>query len=302
MLAALAAAAYAAPLTLPKPAHVEMVVVKTQENVRAGKIQSGSSEVRYDKTIEARDGGYRVTLKPTATKLPDAGPEAAKAMAAMNGLMNRTIVYVADESLRPSAIEDWPGMVAEIRKAMTGLSNGDANTSKAVDAAVGMFATMSAEQAASTLLKEDGFLSIATNVELDPGKPATGESMIPSPMGGPPIKSHVSLALRKVDTARGVASLRWTQTLDPDSARASIAQMAQTMMARMGPEGNKPEVKAMFEKMSFDRTSNCDFEVDLKTGLPTKADCEALLKVTDPTTGEGGGRNERWAITQTLKN
>jgi len=303
ILAALAATAtYAAPLDLPRTAKVEMVVVKTREDVRAGKTMRNSAETRYDKTIEAKGEGYRVTLKPTATKLPISGPEAAKVEAALGGLMNRTMVYVADESLAPSSIEDWPGLVAEIRKSMTTLASGDKDVAKNLDAAISMFANMSPEQAAGLLLKEDGFLSIPINVELEPGKPATAEDLMPSPLGGSPIKTRTALVVQKVDTARGVATLRWTQTLDPESLRASMAQMVQAMMARMGPEANKPEAKTMFEKMSFDHTSACDYEVDIKSGLTTKADCEAKIKLTDPATGETGGRNEYWAITQTLKN
>lgn len=296
------AAAYAAPLALPKPTRLEMVVVKTQEDIRDGKTVRGGSEVRYDKTIETREGGYRVTLKPTATKLSDDSPDRAKALAAMSGLMSRTIIYTADPSLQPLAIEDWPSMAIEIRKSMAGLAGDNAEAAKSMDAAASMFANMSAQQAAGLMLKEDGFLSIATNVELSPDKPAIAESLIPSPLGGSPIKGHVTLALQNVDKARGVAYLRWTQTLDPESVRASLAQLAQTMMARMGSDAAKPEVKTIFEKISFDRTSRCDFEVDLKTGLPIKADCNSKLQVVDPVSGGSGGRNEHWVITQTLKN
>jgi hypothetical protein len=303
MLAALAAAAstYAAPLDLPKTARVEMVVVKTREDVRAGKTTRNSGETRYDKTIEATGDGYRVTLKPIATKLP-AGPETAKVEAALGGLMTRTMVYTADGSLAPSSIEDWPGLVAEVRKSMTTLTAADKDAAKGVEAAMSMFAGMSPEQAAGLFLKEDGFLSIPINVELEPGKPVSSENMTPNPLGGAPIKTRSALVVQKVDAARGVATLRWTQTLDPESLRASMAQMVQAMMARMGPEANRPEARAMFEKMSLDRTSACDYEVDIKSGLTTKADCEAKIKLTDPTTGETGGRNEYWAITQTLKN
>jgi hypothetical protein len=303
ILAALAAAAetYAAPLDLPKAAKVEMVVVKTREDVRAGKTTRNSGETRYDKTIEVQGDGYRVTLKPTSVKLPQT-PATAKAEAAMSGLMAMTFNYTADDSLRPTAVEDWPKLMAEVRKSMQTLAGDSPEAAKAMDAAVSMFSGMSAEQAASVFLKEDGFLSIPINVELEPGKPVTTEDSIPSPLGGPPIKADTALVLQKVDAARGVAALRWTQTLDPESTRASIAQMMQAMMARMGPEANKPEAKAMFEKMSFDRSSACDYEVDMKTGLTLKADCESKLSLTDPTTGETGGRNEYWAITQTLKN
>lgn len=298
---AMAAATYAAPLTLPKTAKVEMVVVKTREDIRAAKTTRNTGETRYDKTIEAAGDGYRITLKPTAIKLPDT-PAAAKAEAAMNGLMNLTFVYAADDSLRPTAVEDWPKLVSEVGKSMRALAGNDKTAAQAMDAAVSMFSGMSPEQAASVFLKEDGFLSLPINAALEPGKPVTFEDMLPSPLGGPPIKSQATLSLVKVDASRGVAALRWTQTLDPASARASIAQMVQAMMARMGPEADRPEVKAMFEKMSFDRTSACDYEVDLKNGLPLKADCESKISLTDPATGETGHRNEYWAITQTLKN
>lgn len=298
---AMAAATYAAPLDLPKTAKVEMVVVKTREDIRAGKTTRNSGETRYDKTIEARDGGYRVTLKASSIKLPDT-PAAAKAEAAMSSLMKMTFVYAADDDLRPTAVEDWPRLMAEFRKGMQALAGDDEGAAKAMDAAVSMFSGMSAEQAAGVFLKEDGFLSIPINVELELGKPATAEDSIPNPLGGPPIKADTALVLRKVDAARGVAALRWTQTLDPESTRASLTQMMQAMMARMGPGADKPETKAMFEKMSLDRTSACDYEVDMKTGLTLKADCESKLSVTDPSTGQTGQRNEYWVITQTLKN
>lgn len=299
--AALAAATYAAPLTLPKTAKVAMAVVKTREDIRAGKTTRNTGETQYDKTIQAQGEGYRVTLKPTSIKLPDGLP-AAKAEAAMSGLMNLTFVYTTDDSLRPTAVEDWPRLVTEVRKSVEALAGDDKTTAQAMDAAVSMFSGMSPEQAASVFLKEDGFLSLPINASIEPDKPTTYEDMLPNPMGGPPIKSQGALALVKVDTARGMAVLRWTQTLDPASARASISQMMQAMLARMGPEGNKPEVKVRLEKMSFDRTSACDYEVDLKTGLTTKADCESKISLTDPMTGETGQRNEYWAITQTLKN
>lgn len=303
ILAALVAAAatYAAPLDLPKTAKVEMVVVKTREDVRAGKTTRNSGETRYDKTIEAQGDGYRVTLKPTSVKLPST-PVTAKVEAAMGDLMNRTLVYTTDDSLRPSAVEDWPGLMAEMRKSMLTIAGDDKDVAKAMDSVMTMFEGMSPEQGAAVFLKEEGFLSLPINVELEPGKPMTYDEMLPSPMGGAPIKSNSALALQKVDTARGVAALRWTQALDPESMRASIAQMMQAMMARMGPEADKPEVKAMFKKMKLDRTAACDYEIDLKSGLTTKADCEAKITLTDPTTGETGGRNEYWAITQTLKN
>lgn len=300
-LALAAAQVFSAPLDLPKTARVEMVVSKTREDVRGGKTTRVTSETRYDKTIETRPQGYRVTLKPTSVKLPST-PETAKVEAAMGDLMNRPVVYVADEGLKPSTVEDWPGFVAEMRKSMLALAGDDKDVAKAMTSVVVMFEGLSPEQAAGILLKEEGLISLPINVELEAGKPFTYEEMIASPMGGSPIKSNGALAVQKVETGRGVAVLRWTQTLDPGSMRASLALTMQKLMAGMGPEADRPEVKAMLAKMTFDRTSACDYEIDLKSGLPVKTDCEVKITLTDPATGETGARNEYWAITQTLKN
>lgn len=301
-LAAVAAATFAAPLTLPKTARVEMVVERSRDDLRGGQTQRSTSRTRYEKTIEARGEGYRVTLKPLETKLPDT-PETAKVETALGELMNRTLVYTADESLAPEAIEDWPALSADVSKAMSALVAGDREAAKGVEAMTSMFSSLNAEQAASVFLKEDGFQSIPVNAQIDPAKPVVYPEVIPSPLGGPPVKSIVTLAVEKVDAARGVATLEWTQALDPESTRATVTQMIDAIMARMGPEAAKqPEMRAKFEKMVFDRTSTCDFEVDLKSGLPSRTTCESRLKVTDPITGELNGRTERWVITQALKN
>ena len=298
----LAAEAFSAPLTLPKAARVEMTVERSREDLRAGQTQRSTSQTRYEKTIEAQGQGYRVTLKPLETKLPDT-PEAAKAEAALGELMNRTMVYTADESLAPEAIEDWPALVADVRKAMTALGGDKPEAAKGLEAMTAMFSSMSAEQAASVFLKEDGFLSIPVNAQLDPAKPAAYTETIPSPLGGPPVKSIVTLAVEKVDASRGIAALRWTQALDPESTLATVTQMVEAILKRMGPEAaNNAELRAKFEKMVFDRTATCDYEVALKSGLPTKAICESKLQVTDPATGQLNGRTERWVITQSLKN
>lgn len=297
----LAAEAFSAPLTLPKAARVEMTVERSREDQRSGQTQRSSSQTRYEKTIEARGDGYRVTLKPVETKLPDT-PGAAEAEAALGALMNRTMVYTADEDLAPQAIEDWPALAADVAKAMTAMAGDKPEAAKGLVAMTSMFSSMTAEQAASVFLKEDGFQSIPVNVELDPAKPAVGTEIIASPMGGPPIKSIVTLSLEKVDKARGVAILKWAQVLDPESTQASVTQMVEAILQRMGPEAAKSsEMRAKFEKMTFDRTSTCDFEVALKTGLPTRTTCESRLKVTDPATGQLNSRTERWVITQSLK-
>ncbi|MFT4252736.1 MAG: hypothetical protein QM608_09645 [Caulobacter sp.] len=307
LLIALAAAAatFSAPLDLPKTAQVEMVVVKSREDVRDGKPGAPvSGKTVYAKTIEAQGDGYRVTLKPLSTELPKVGSaqDQAKVQAALAGLASRTYVYTADDSLAPVAIEDWPTVVAEMTKAFQAMAGDDPNAAKAMNAAMGLFSRMTPEQAAATMLKEDSLLTVPVNMELEVGKPLAYDDQIASPFGGAPIKAKGAVSVEKIDEARGVGVVRWSRTLDPESTTAMIAKVIETMATQMGPDAQKPEVKAMFAKMKFENTSGCLYEIDLKSGLPLKADCESTTAVTDPSSGQLNGRTERWAITQTLKN
>lgn len=303
---ALAASTYAAPLTLPKVARVESTVTKSREDLRGG-VTSPAQLVTtvYEKTIEARGDGYRVTLKPLTSdlsKIAGAADQQAKLQSALAGLAMRTYVFTADDSLAPLAMEDWPAVTADMRKGFAVLAGDSPDAAKALDATMGMFERMSPEQAASVMLKEDAFLSTPVNVELDTGKPVTYSQEGPNPLGGPPIRSNGSIVAERIDQARGVAVLRWSETLDPASASVAVAGFAKTLMDRMGPEAQKPEARALLDNMKIERATSCLYEVDLKIGLPLKADCEAKTAVTDPKTGQLNGRTERWLITQTLKN
>lgn len=302
----LAASTYATPLTLPKVARLETTVVKSRQDLRAGVTSPAQSLTTvYDKTIEARGEGYRVTLKPISNDLAKATASAdqqVQLQAAMSGLLMRAYVFTADESLAPTAIEDWPGVTADMRKGFSALAGNSAEAGKALDATMSVFERMSPEQAASVMLKEDTFLSTPINVDLEVGKPVTYEQEGPNPLGGGPIRSNGSIVAEKVDQARGVATLRWSETLDPASAGSAVTAFAKTLLARMGPQAEKPEASAMLSAMKIERGTTCLYEMDLKIGLPVKADCESKTAVTDPATGQLNGRTERWLITQTLKN
>lgn len=299
---AMAASTFSAPLTLPKVARVEMSVERSREDVRNGEIKSASSFTRYDKTIEARDGGYRVTLKPVETRLPElpSATEQAKLQAAVENLTNHTFVYAADESLAPRSMEGWSGVMAEIRKTLTALVGDSSEGRQALEAVLPVFERMTPQQAAAILLKEDGFLTIPVNVDLESGKPHTYEDLLPNPLGGPPIKADGVIALEKIDAARNVALVRWTLALNAQSAKDSMALALEALAARMPQKPGAPDPRTALASLKLDRTSGCLYEIDLTSGLPLKADCESLITSSDPS-GQTATRTERWVITQSLK-
>lgn len=300
LVLALAAEAYAAPLTLPKAAKVEMRVERSREDVRAGKTTKGQSTAVYDKTIETTADGYRVTLKPTSVTQPAMGSatDQAKLAAAIEQVSQQTFVYTADANLRPEAMEDWAQVVGTIRAALTKIVGDKPEGAQAIEMVTTMFSRMTPEQAAGVILREDGFLSLPVNLELAAGQSKTWQEGLPNPMGGPPIIADGKIVVETIDAARGVAALRWTQALDPASTRASMTVALKAMAAQLGKTDAAPTI----EKLKLERTSSCLYEITLKTGLPTKADCTSLIAGSDPTSGQTATRTERWVITQTLKN
>lgn len=297
---ALAAEAYSAPLALSKPARIEMRVERSREDVRAGATTKAQSTTVYDKTIEPAGDGYRVTLKPVSITPPrvDSPSEQAKLQAAVEQVSQQTFVYRADANLRPQAMEDWPKIVATVRQALTKVVGDKPEAAQAIEMVSASFGRMTPEQAAGVMLREDGFLSLPVNVTLAAGQSKTYRESLPNPMGGPAIQSDGALVVEKIDTARGVGALRWTQALDPESTRASMTIALKAMAAQLG----KTDAAPIIEKLKLERTSTCLYEVDLKTGLPTKAECGSMITGSDPTSGQTAARNERWVITQTLKN
>lgn len=297
---ALAAEAYAAPLSLPKPAHIEMRVERSREDVRGGKATKGQSTAVYDKTIAPAGDGYRVTLKPISVTQPAMGSasDQAKLQAAIEQVTQQTFVYKTDAALRPEAMEDWPQVVATIRSALTKIVGDKPEGAPAVEMVSAMFSRMTPEQAASVILREDGFLTLPVNLKLAAGQSKTWQDSLPNPMGGPPITADGKIVVETIDRARGIGVLRWTQALDPASTRASMTIALKAMAAQLGKTDAGPTI----EKLTLERSSNCLYEIDLKTGLPTKADCATLIAGSDPTSGQTATRTERWVITQALKN
>ncbi|NQE62009.1 hypothetical protein [Caulobacter sp. RHG1] len=297
---ALAAEAYSAPLALPKVAKVEMRVERSREDIRAGKTTKGQSTAVYDKTIETTADGHRVTFKPVSVTQPDMGSptDQAKLAAAIEQVSQQTFVYTADANLRPVAVEDWPQVVTTIRSALTKIVGDKPEGAQAIEMVTAMFSRMTPEQAAGVILREDGFLSMPVNLQLAAGQSKTWQENLPNPMGGPPIIADGKIVVETIDAARGVAALRWTQALDPASTRASMTIALKAMAAQLGKTDAAPTI----EKLKLERTSSCLYEITLKTGLPTKADCSSLIAGSDPTSGQTATRTERWVLTQTLKN
>jgi hypothetical protein len=98
-----------------------------------------------------------------------------------------------------------------------------------------------------------------------PGVPVDADGYMTSGLGGPPILVRERFELASVDRDRGVALIRFSQALDPDSAAASMREG----MQRLARDAGRPldEVITQFEGgLSHTTTVSC--ETDLETGVP----------------------------------
>jgi hypothetical protein len=282
-------------LDLPLPSRIEQAVHHSREETRGDATQSMWVDTRSQVTLDANEAGdaHRVTLKLLERKV--SSPELEPMLAAT---VPATMVYEADESLRPTKIEDWDQIKVQqlsfVAKAMPALK---APMEK-------MYASLSPETAAAMMLKEQAYLSVGQNIGVTLGAPTLYDIESPSPFGGAPIKLKGQISLESFDDKAKVATVRWTEKPDPESTMAAGLKLAGQLA---GPEKSTEIAKAAeaMRSVKMDITKGCLFEIDTVNGLVRKADCEETIVATDGTGGPNGSskRSERWVMTQTvLKN
>jgi hypothetical protein len=195
-----------------------------------------------------------------------------------------------DDSLTPTRVRNWPQMQETIFKAM-GAASADP---KIMDGVRAMYSAMTDQQAAS-LFKEQSLVGLGQGVALEVGKPQPYEGNVPNLMGGPPIKTSGAFKLESYDGQASRAVVTWTQALDPQSTAASMKVAIGLLLQRVAPE-KAAEAKAQFTDLTMERHDHCRYEIDVATGLASKADCVVTLKTG--TASQAATRTEEWLITQ----
>lgn len=276
------------PIDLPKGAVIDITIQTTKTEVRAGKAPpAATGTFQYRQTLTPKGDGYRVHQVMTGSKFPEGAQPSAQESQMLTAASELT--YLADSDLAPAEMIDWPATVDRLMAVIAKAS--DEESKPALEQTRKMFQGMSPQMAAQVMLKEQTLLAMPQMMALDRSEALEQEQQVPNPLGGPPIDSLFRVELVSIDKAASRAVIRSTQTLDPKSMAQSM-QAAMTQMAQAMGAGPAPKDFAM------DRTMTCTYDMDLKTGLTAKVDCD--MKATFTAAGKTGGRNERTVITQTL--
>ncbi|PVM84766.1 hypothetical protein DDF62_21920 [Caulobacter radicis] len=295
---AMLASTFSAPLNLPPSARVEVTVEQSSQEPRIMLENDGgqgydqtSSSARYESLIERQGEGYRVTR----TLLERRPPDGTSRLQAVTDAPPR-LVYAADRDLKPLRIEEWSRFVSDMRAALKGAVRSDMDR-QYVAMATSALSKMPPEDAAHGFLEAEMELAAPINAVFVGGAPVTSQEVFPS-ASGQDVKIPVVLTLERVDEARGVAVLRRVQTFDAKAMDALLAQVQDVVKERLGPTLTTPEEV----KVKVESSETCLYEIGLKTGLPTRAECEHKTVTTPPAPHEPTTRTDRWVITQILKN
>lgn len=286
-LSATAAAAEALPVKLANGAAWTITVDHLRERQPPGSETQSTRLATVSDAVWTQSGEHgRLTLTPRDVKV-----NRVAGLDPQNLLAGAAVLEV-DETLAPIRVVNWD----ELRGKILAESRKSAPDSKVAAEMEGMLNRLSEAQAAQIVARSWSMVALGQGAELELDEEAAYEDTLPNPLGGPPIKSVGRFRLESLDKGAGRAFVVWNQSLDPDSASASIQQALQDMAGRITPE-RADEARKALAGAKVTRDDACRHEIDIPTGLAVNVVCTSETAVT--VDGKTGVSRERWTISQT---
>jgi hypothetical protein len=298
---ALMASAMSLKLALPNPARVETTIAYSYEQSGGFESVRKATHLRYEKVIAAQEGGYRVSrrtleFRPTAQA---AAPGVVEAI--VDALPARDLTYLADPNLMPQSVENWYDLSSRVHSEIAKSAGVDPADGSSI-VSLSLWATTSPADAVHYALSGEVLLARAIGAAFQTGKPVVTEDPRAFLFNGEDIASKSVLSLETIDQARGIAVLRYRREADAKALKIILDEVFSDILREHALVEGGPVDAKNFTAPQFEDTTTCRYEVDLATGLPTKAECENTARRTDLEFLRVITYKERWAITQTLKN
>jgi hypothetical protein len=143
-----------------------------------------------------------------------------------------------------------------------------------------------------------GVVSRIQGLSLTIGKPLSASVQMTNPLGRDPLQGVESATLVSLDKASGTAVIRWRQTLDPASFKAFVENILAAAGAADLSADQIAEMRTSLAGAAYADETQCDVQLDTRSGLATRAECLTKQDVT--TRGKTQHIDERWLVTQTL--
>jgi hypothetical protein len=147
-----------------------------------------------------------------------------------------------------------------------------------------------------TMVADLAIAARAQGMSLIPGQAVTSRPAVSSPLPGVGARADETWTLVSVDSAAKRAVVRWSRTVDPESFKASLADLLKFAAKVKDPKMQQagPDLAAA----AFAQQEVCRYEIDLPTGLAAKAECtrESSLVLK----GGATKTSDSWTLTQSL--
>lgn len=292
----------------------------TKTETRNGSVKVSGSDTRYRNDFVLGDDGYAVkkTVISTVITLPD-GQKIDDKSTSPEAVLMRNIIgsvsemnFVADESLSPVRIENWPALRDRSKAAVLEAVKVAAKSAneKVPDEVVqtltqvfdSVLGKLSSEQAAELYLKVDTLMALPHNVGLERNKPLAGEGTVNVPIGNYPMTMREAITLTEWNPERNSARLTYSYSPSPESLKAFFTDFMPRMLKQMGaPEKAIQEMQDALSKDTtgvFDMSTLCNYDMAIDTGLVRKGTCTQTTTVS--MAGENMKKVEAYEFSESL--
>jgi hypothetical protein len=201
--------------------------------------------------------------------------------------------YSTDATLTPRRVDNWD----EIRRLNLEAAEKADFTPAMIEQAKAMYASITAEGAASILVPQLPMLALGQGTKLEIGVSSASKDGATA-KGENAANAAGLFTLVSVFRVTGRAVVTWLRTVPPQP----MSDAAKTQFRKM-VESTNPKASTDLPTMTDEVKQSCRFQVDLTTGLAAQTHCD-IVSWNVFVNGGGSGiehQTAHWDITQTLQ-
>lgn len=283
----------------------KLTVSRTKQSGDQKTSHSFENHARYDFKWDAEAEAFRVTKNTLPLKAPNASARQAPVDLSDMTTVFKTleqISYLADESLSPVEIRNWPELKENLRRIFRSVSVPEGTTNDVIFSQ--LYGGMDAQTAAPYLLEAELFAAIPHNLGLEIGKPLIDNTPLMVPMGNFPLDAQVRLTLTSWDEASNSARVHYLFAPKPEALDHFLrVHLPATLKAADAP----PHVLKTIEDAIatkgagdlFESKTECNYDMAIDTGLIRQGECTKHTRIN--LLNDLTAQTDTWTFTESFK-
>lgn len=248
-------------------AQVNYVLTKTRTKQGSSRDMSATSRTDVQlRVMEATEGGFLLQAVFGETTFDDPLTQNEALARQMANLMNGLGIHmVVDRDGTVQRIRNWEEVrsgISTVTQRLAGyLKEGGAPTAIIDQLTARLTQTFSTEDNIKTvILRELNLLLLPFGRTYEAKAPITYTTELPSLVGAGTVPGKGTFELTSLDAGKGLATIRWTQTVDPQGLAKLAASTIEKLSSTPAPSG------AELSPLALNDTA--EFVVDVRSGWP----------------------------------